>query len=90
MMGDRDDKYWSIDVPGLSESKAEALLGHAEVILGLSGTAVDPVRWLTRHLDVDTVRSIVRAFEVAGLHDDDQAVVDGVREDFANWLRSRP
>jgi len=64
-----DDAYWAIDVPGLDEPGAEALLRAVESEhLGEFGvgSAVDPRLWFSRYLDRWTVEAIVQALRIAG------------------------
>jgi hypothetical protein len=79
---DRGD-YWTIDVPGLTEEAALALLEFARDKLGLAGYTVDPTRSLVAYMDPATVRIVVRAFDASQPHDDDG---DNMREEFADWL----
>ena len=56
------DRYWSVDLVGLSEQGANAVVRFAEhAEAGVHGTTVDPTAWLTLHLDRDTVEGLVRA-----------------------------
>jgi hypothetical protein len=56
-----DDRYWSIDVPGLTEAEAKELLEWVEAKqlrwFG-SASAVDPASFLTLHLDHDSAQMI--------------------------------
>ncbi|WP_203338305.1 hypothetical protein [Nocardioides limicola] len=80
------DAYWSIDIPGLSEKQAGMLLEYASAQFGLRGSAVDPSIWLTRHLDVGTVEAVVRRLSSEELDSEEESTVQGVRDDYSEWL----
>ena len=63
------EEYWSIDVPGPSESQAEELVAHAQTHQGLHGTTLNPAYWYTRSLDKNTVGGFVRAIESVDAED---------------------
>jgi hypothetical protein len=58
--------YWSVDIPGLTEPRAAQLLAivRAAGIEAVNGSAVDPSRWLTLHLDRSSVEALARALAV--------------------------
>lgn len=62
-----NDAYWSVDLPGLSESGAARLIEHAaEVGVAEGGAAVDPRSWLTLHMDRETVETLAEGLRAAG------------------------
>lgn len=62
-----DDAYWSVDLPGLKESGAALLIERAaEFGVSDGGTAVDPQRWLTLHMDRETVEEIAEGLRAIG------------------------
>lgn len=86
-----EQRYWSVDAPGLDAAGAAELVGHAGALAGVRGaTAVDPDIWLTQHLDRETVTALVATLSVAlesGVLDADTAW--GMRqlvEDLQAWL----
>ncbi|GAA1845744.1 hypothetical protein [Agromyces salentinus] len=86
-MGD----YWSIDATGLDEEDAKYLArAAAELPSVLVATPLDPRLWLTRHLDADTVQTIVRGLEVAigsgQVPENDRQDIHDVIDDFDEWL----
>jgi hypothetical protein len=84
--------YWSIDLPGLSRSKAHALLNVAEDMgISFGGTLVDPAKFLTLHLDRPTVESAYRALTSALSHKEapvqaDHRIASGFCEALKEWL----
>jgi hypothetical protein len=80
------DRYWSVDIPGLTELEAHRLLRWVEtesVGWHAKGTALDPRVFLTLHLDRasvqmlydDMMRSPVRS-------------APGIAEELEGWLAS--
>lgn len=91
MTSRRDQRYWSVDAPGLDSAGAAALVHHAGQLRGVLGaTGVDPDRWLTQHLDRDTVRLLLRALAVAAeaeaLDPDEKWAIGQLAEDFQGWI----
>lgn len=82
--------YWSVDLPGLTEAGAERLIAPAEGDgLSLGGSSGDPRQWFTVHVDVHTVRSVLRALQTLepdALSTADAVVVEGITEDLQDWL----
>jgi hypothetical protein len=83
-----DDAYWSLDIPGLTESQADSLIAHAKA-QGFGhpewespGSVVDPSHALTVHMDAATVRMLARAIEAAGPDVD----TGSMSELFEEWL----
>lgn len=83
-MTTRDDRYWTVDLPGMSAEKADDLLRSAARI-GLTGTAVDPRRWLTRHLDVDTVDALLRKLSDSPAEPGDEVILTALVDDIREW-----
>ena len=86
-------RYWSLDVPGLTQLEAEDLRSFIRDS-GISdfATTVDPSTFLTLHLDRDTVNSLLRAVEhershVAAESPDQAAPLDGLADALGDWLR---
>jgi hypothetical protein len=80
--------YWAVDLPGLSQTQAEALLAmahHAGMPNG--GTVVDPRRFLTLHLDGFSVQSLLRAlnFAMSEVQQTDLQIVAGIVEVLREW-----
>jgi hypothetical protein len=87
------DRYWSIDLPGLNQDQAEELIGIAERagMLSYGGSVVDPGRFLTFHLDKETVDSLRRALAFAQVHhglssESDRMIVAAVLEELDEWF----
>ena|ERR1700680_1041311 len=84
--------YWTVDLPGLSRTKAHELLAMAEQAgMSFGGTIVDPAQFLTLHLDRQTVESLYRALSVSQPHQKcsiriDPAIVNGIRDVLKEWL----
>ena len=84
--------YWSIDVPGLNESGADRLAEAARSLPGVvTAVPVDPKKWFTQHLDVESVQFIVMVVEVAvssgELSEERYAQASSLLEDCRQWLR---
>jgi hypothetical protein len=61
MPSSADDRFWSVEVPGLSEGEAKQLAEFARTNqLGWFGSAtlIDPGHALTLHLDRDSARLV--------------------------------
>jgi hypothetical protein len=85
------DGYWSIDAPGLDAQGAGYLAEAASKLPQVIGaTAVNPDRWLTRHLDAETVRAVVQGLNVAigsgQVPEEAASCIRDVVEDFDDWL----
>jgi hypothetical protein len=75
--------YWSLDLPGLTESQATDLLCVAEARHGIvGGSAIDPKAWLTLHVDRSTAETIAAA--LVRLSDDH--IAESMGEVVATWL----
>lgn len=86
-----EQRYWSVDAPGLDAAGAAALATHAVQLPGVSGASgVDPDVWLTQHLDRDTVAMLLRVLTVAmatgGLEADEGWEVRQLADDLQAWL----
>lgn len=86
-----EQRYWSVDVPGLDAAGAAELAAHARQLPGVSGpSGVDPDVWLTQHLDRDTVAMLLRALTAAlatgGLNSDEGWEVGQLADDLQGWL----
>jgi len=68
----------------MSAEKADDLLRTA-IRLGLTGTAVDPQRWLTRHLDLDTVDALLRKLTDSRAEPGDEAILTALVDDVREW-----
>lgn len=87
-------RAWSIDVPGLTQQVAEALVSVLEAAHGLEASAVDPHRWLTLHLDEPSVRSLRSALRAAVASSSDLASAEtaglqSLIEEFDQWIAER-
>jgi hypothetical protein len=74
------DDYWSVDVLGLTQVQAEALVAHANAEFGLFAMTVDPERRYTRHMDFYTVEHLLEMIPL------ESRIGSGVVEDFQEWL----
>ncbi|MET9592317.1 hypothetical protein ABZY45_15385 [Streptomyces sp. NPDC006516] len=78
-----DFPYWSIDMPGLDERRAVELAGLVRQSgAGIEPTLVDPMLWLTLHLDRETVEVVRDALASAPT----TAVTASLVESFDEWL----
>jgi hypothetical protein len=67
------DEYWSIDVPGLSETGANELARVANGLEGVIGAVlIDPAVWFTMHFERETAAFMVKALESLGLTTEDE------------------
>jgi hypothetical protein len=78
-----EDAYWSIDIPGLTESQADELLALARANDFGDGVAVGPREWLTMHLDRGSVQTLLDALL---RHAEAGADVGGLAEEMQEWL----
>lgn len=86
-MTDDTDRYWSVDVPGLTEDQASQLVEWVkEMQFGWFGNAIaaDPEKWYSMTLDPDTARTVLEGLRRAGTTD------NAVAEDLAEWLGCVP
>jgi inorganic triphosphatase YgiF len=84
--------YWSIDAPGLDEAAATQLARTARSLRGVSAaTPVNPKKWFTRHLDIESVQFLKEAIEVAvdsgKLLSEQREQALSVLEDYREWLQ---
>jgi hypothetical protein len=90
-MTENDDwHYWSLDLPGLTETQAVNLLGVVKGKGLAEASIVDPRKFLTLHLDRVTVECLRDALKVvsniSGLPSGTNRVCAGMMEDFGEWL----
>lgn len=86
-----EQRYWSVDAPGLSAAGAAELASAARRMSGVVGAVeVDPDAWLTQHLDRETVETLVSALSIAlAVGGFDPSVTWGIQqlvEDLQGWL----
>jgi hypothetical protein len=88
--------YWSLDLPGLSQAKAQELLGMAERAgMSFGGTLVDPAQFLTLHVDrptVEVIRDVLsRRRESSDMaSQSDGVMINGFIELLEEWLSDSP
>jgi hypothetical protein len=82
----RDERYWAVDLPGLSGDQAEELLDTARALGLQTGTALDPGVFLTLALDEATVRTLAEALRNTT---EGGATRDAFLEDLEEWLAYR-
>ncbi len=80
---ERDDRYWAVDLPGLTEAGAAAILTAAEALNLTGPCALSPRTFLTLALDRDTVTRLASALRSTEGSDD---VVPSLLEEFDAWL----
>ncbi len=73
--------YWSVDVPGLTQERAESLVAYCPE---LPGTVIDPGLWFTVHMDRDTAEVLRTALLSLG----PDSIGVGLRESVDDWLDS--
>ncbi len=84
--------YWSVDIPGLSQTEAQKVLTMAaQAGIGIGGSLVDPALFLTLILDRDTVVSFTRIFDLIHLSlgpesKEDKMIVASIIEVMNEWL----
>jgi hypothetical protein len=83
--------YWSVDLPGLTESGAQrvvAVAAHEQ--LSTSGFTVNPEDAFSIHMDQDTIDAVVEALRVAvatgALSAEEDGIVRGFLELLTEWL----
>lgn len=77
-----EDRYWAVDLPGLTEEGAAAILKAAKGLNLVGPSAVDPKTFLTVAMDRDTVVGLATALRCAPDSDE----VTGVLEEFDAWI----
>ena len=80
-----DDRYWSVDIPGLTEGEAKQLVEWVKAQqLGWFGSAsaVDPGTFLTLHLDRDSARILHDGL----MSNPETATEHGLAEAIGDWL----
>lgn len=79
-----NDRYWVLDLPGLTKDGADAMLKVARRETDVVGpSAVDPSIYLTLSLDRQTVASIAAA--LSGINKRNE-IVQSILEEFEDWL----
>jgi hypothetical protein len=78
-----EDRYWAVDLPGLTEEGAAAILAAAKRLDLVGPSALDPTTFLTIAMDRDTVIALATVLRRAPEPDD---VVTGVLEAFDAWI----
>ena len=78
-----EDRYWAVDLPGLTEGGAAAILEAAKRLNLIGPSALDPTTFLTVAMDRDTVVGLATALRRAPESND---VVTGVLEVFDAWI----
>lgn len=73
--------YWHVDIPGLTEERAESLVARYP---GMHGTVVDPKQWFTAHMDRETAEVLRNALLTLG----SDGIGVGLREIVDEWLVS--
>lgn len=79
------EKYWSVDLPGLTESGAAELVNRADEFgVPDGGDVVDPHTFLSLHLDRQTVEAMVESLRSGVAREPEVATsLTGVLEE---WL----
>jgi hypothetical protein len=89
MMADKEaprknSSYWSVDIPGMTESQAHELLAWlAKSMPSLIGIPADPAKFLTVHMDRDSVNAIRHALT---RDQDVNPITDGLIDMIDEWL----
>lgn len=78
-----EDRYWAVDLPGLTEEGAAAILNAAKHLSLTGPDALNPKTFLTIALDRDTVIGLASALRRAAEVDD---TVPGLLEEFDAWI----
>lgn len=81
--GRDQERYWAIDVPGLTQAQAEWLVSTiGSSPYKLHAIAADPRHWYTARFGRDTAEVVVAALrELAG-----GDIAQGLSEDIEAWL----
>lgn len=85
------DQSWSLDLPQLTQSGADELVTFAkDTGICELASAVNPSLFLTLHLDRASVSALVEllANRPGGNNNDDELVLQGLAEDFGEWLEA--
>lgn len=88
MISERDQS-WSLDLPGLTQARAEELVSFArDSGLCKFAAAVDPSLFLTMHLDRASVEALLHVIATRpGTPDkSEQMTLRGLAEDLEEWL----
>lgn len=84
--------YWSVDLPGLTERGAAAIVNFANAgALSGDGTSVDPHVWFTSHLPIDGARQLASILRrVAEGNNEagpgDVLFVNGLADSIGDWI----
>lgn len=80
----RKSAYWSVDIPEMTRGQAEELLALlVKSNSSLQGIPVDPAKFLTVHMDRDSVNVIRHALAGDPI---ENSIADGLIEIIDEWL----